>query len=148
MTIMLIMMIIMIMLINMLIVIVLSVLIIMIVMMVVSSKVLRIAGGMGKRARATAVAGETAVRGDDRDTVKACFAFDVASFKTWFKARPVDNQVEFLRMAKTYKQNPERLMNHAAGLAPEVVALEVVMNKEVCLIRGLLLNSFVWDFSH
>ena len=89
--------------------------------------------GGGERARASVVESEMAVCDTDRDTVKACFSFNEASFKTWFRAMPTDKQLEFLRMAKIYKQNPDRLMNHAARLAPEVVAVEVWRVQKVCV---------------
>ena len=68
-----------------------------------------------------------AVCATDRDTVKACFAFNESSFKTWFKGMTTEKQRESLKMAKMYKQNPDRLMNHDAALTPQVVALEAAI---------------------
>ena len=116
--------------------------------------------GGGKRARASADARDMAVLENDCEAVKQCFAFNEASFKKWFKGLPTEKQLEFLKMAKTYKQNPDRLMNHAAGLAPQLVALQAavlfyrgVVIFPLCVMKSMFFSrvycsTLLWGTSH
>ena len=80
--------------------------------------------GGGKRARCSASADSMVVKEDDLECVKSAFDFSCPSLKNWVRALEPNDKIKFYKVLVTYKQNPERCMNHASGLLAESQRLE------------------------
>ena len=82
-------------------------------------------GGGGKRARCTVVnPNDMQMRHDDADEVKQVMQLNIVSFKQWLVKLSVENRKAFLKLLKTYKQNPTNLCKYAIQMIPEVERLE------------------------
>ena len=93
-------------------------------------------GGGGKRARCTVVnPNDMQMRHDDADEVKQVMQLNIVSFKQWLVKLSVENRKAFLKLLKTYKQNPTNLCKYAIQLIPEVERLEASRIRKPCKIR-------------
>ena len=70
-------------------------------------------GGGGKRARCTVVnPSDMQMRHDDADEVKQVMQLNIVSFKQWLVKLSVEDRKAFLKLLKTYKQNPTSLCKY------------------------------------
>ena len=89
--------------------------------------------GSGKRARLDAYAdgvSQPSLLSSDVGAVASCFSFRVPSFKRWFRELSHEAKRLFIDVALSFKQNPMRLVSHAAGLTSQVAVLEVAVYKK------------------
>ena len=86
--------------------------------------VLRLRGGMGKRARVNTAAADKVMKETDIAEVKACFGFQCDGFKKW-ACKLSDGQLkDLLNIAKTYRSTPKRLGGNVCDVTKQISDLE------------------------
>ena len=87
--------------------------------------VVKLRGGMGKRARASSVGqGDLQSKPGDNEAIKEAFSYKVGGFKQWVMKLDDDRLNDFAKIAKAYASTPEKIAQNAALLVEPIIAVE------------------------